>query len=145
MIGFVANPEEQCTEGAIPSNDPPVAVDDSASTPQGVPTDVKVLANDSDPDGDALSVTANTQGANGSVSCTAVVCTYTPNAGYVGPDSFTYTVSDGHGGTATATVSVTVTVTVGVSGKGTFNTGGNGKVYFTLSSTAVSLAQTDRQ
>jgi hypothetical protein len=35
--------------------------------------------------------------------------TYTPNANYFGPDSFTYTISDGNGGTDTATVSVTVT------------------------------------
>ena len=36
------------------------------------------------------------------------VCTYTPASGYSGPDSFTYTVSDGNGGTATGTVTVTV-------------------------------------
>ena len=35
--------------------------------------------------------------------------TYTPNANFSGPDSFTYTVSDGNGGTDTATIDVTVT------------------------------------
>ena len=34
--------------------------------------------------------------------------TYTPSAGYIGSDSFSYTASDGHGGTASATVSITV-------------------------------------
>jgi hypothetical protein len=36
------------------------------------------------------------------------IITYTPAAGFVGADSFTYTISDGHGGTATATVSITI-------------------------------------
>ena len=69
-----------------------------------------MLANDTDVDGDTLTVTGSTNGAHGTVTCTtAGVCTYTPAANYNGPDCFTYTVSDGHGGTATGTVSVTVT------------------------------------
>ena len=35
-------------------------------------------------------------------------CTYTPETGFTGNDSFDYTVSDGSGGTASATVNVTV-------------------------------------
>ena len=92
-----------------PVNDAPVAVDDSATTAEDVPVDVTVLANDSDIDRDALSVTGATDPPNG----TAVVngdntITYTPDAGYNGSDSFDYTVSDGHGGTDTGTVNVTV-------------------------------------
>ena len=70
-----------------------------------------MLVNDSDPDGHALTVTTpNPTALHGTVSCTAAgVCTYTPNANYFGSDSFTYGISDGHGGTDTATVSVTVT------------------------------------
>jgi len=95
-----------------PVNDPPRAVDDAATTPPDVPVQINVLANDSDPDGDALTVSdydsSSTQG--GPVSCTgAGVCTYTPPTGFTGTDVFTYTASDGHGGAATASVSITVT------------------------------------
>jgi VCBS repeat-containing protein len=69
-----------------------------------------VLANDSDPDGDALSVQSFTQGANGSVTENADgTISYTPAAGFSGSDSFTYVVGDGNGGFATAAVSVIVT------------------------------------
>ena len=82
----------------------------TSSRPPATPrVDVNVLANDTDVDGDALTVTGSTDGAHGTVACTgAGVCTYTPATGYSGPNSFTYTVSDGHGGTATGTVTVTV-------------------------------------
>jgi uncharacterized repeat protein (TIGR01451 family) len=93
-----------------PVNDQPSAGADSLTTPQSTPGNVTVLSNDSDVDGDTLTVSSWTSGAHGTVSCTtAGVCTYTPAAGYIGPDSFTYTVNDGHGGTAVGSVSVSVT------------------------------------
>jgi hypothetical protein len=95
-------------------NDDPNAVDDSLTTAQDTAGQVNVLANDTDVDGGTLSVTtpAPTAG-HGTVSCTAAgLCTYTPNAGYSGPDSFTYAIADGQGGTDTATVAVTVTPNV---------------------------------
>ena len=92
-----------------PINDAPNAVNDSLITTAGTAKNVNVLANDSDVDGDSLAATAHTTASNGTVNCTAAgVCTYTPNPGYVGADSFTYTISDGHGGTDTASVNVTV-------------------------------------
>jgi hypothetical protein len=93
-----------------PLQDPPVAANDSATTAEDTATTVNVLANDSDIDGDSLSVTAVTQGTNGSVTFGAASATYTPNANFNGSDSFTYSIGDGNGGTATATVSVNVTV-----------------------------------
>ncbi|MCZ7628696.1 MAG: cadherin-like domain-containing protein [Microthrixaceae bacterium] len=91
-----------------PVNDNPVANPDAIDTNQGVPGSTNVLANDSDVDGDTLSISAFSQGANGTVGCAGATCTYTPAAGFSGTDSFTYTVSDGKGGSATATVAVTV-------------------------------------
>ncbi len=91
------------------SNPAPVATNDSASTAEDTPVTVAVLANDSDPDGDPLTVTT-ASALNGTVVINANgTVTYTPNPGYNGPDTITYTISDGNGGTSTATVSVSVT------------------------------------
>ena len=90
----------------------PTAVDDAATVAEdsGANT-INVLVNDSDPDLDTLTVTAVTQGANGTVVITnaGADVSYTPNANFFGGDTFTYTISDGNGGFDTATVMVTVT------------------------------------
>lgn len=90
-------------------NDPPVAVDDSATTPEDTAIDITVLDNDSDPEGDILTVTAAVA-ANGSVVINANgTLTYTPNANFNGTDTIIYTVDDGNGGTDSGDVVVTVT------------------------------------
>ena len=89
-------------------NDPPTALDDSDSTDEETAVTIPVLTNDTDPDGDTLSVQSATQPANGSVINNGASVTYTPAADFNGADSFTYTVSDGNGGTATANVAVAV-------------------------------------
>ena len=91
-----------------PVNDEPVAADDQATTAQGTAVAVAVLANDTDVENDPLTVSAVTQGGNGTVTTNGTAVTYTPGAEFAGGDTFTYTVSDG-AATATATVSVTVT------------------------------------
>ncbi len=93
-------------------DNPPVAVDDAATVLENSGlTAIDVLGNDTDVDPDTLTVTvvgnpphgtATIDGGGGGVH-------YTPDAHYSGSDSFTYTVSDGHGGTDVGTVSVTVT------------------------------------
>lgn len=90
------------------ANQPPVAEDDEYSVDAGAPTDLDVLWNDSDPDGDPLTITAVTGPSNGSTMLAGDVITYTPNAGFTGDDSFTYTISDGNDHSDTATVTVTV-------------------------------------
>ncbi|MGE0642376.1 MAG: tandem-95 repeat protein [Nitrospira sp.] len=68
-----------------------------------------VLANDSDPNTDALSATLLTQAAHGVVTLESDGgFTYQPSENFNGNDSFTYQVSDGRGGTASATVNLTV-------------------------------------
>jgi len=93
-----------------PVNDAPVAVKDAASVVKNGVLTIAVTANDSDVDGDALTVSSATQGANGSVALAGGGSVkYTPKRNFFGTDTFSYTISDGNGGTATATVAVTVT------------------------------------
>lgn len=92
-----------------PVNDDPEAVDDAVTVDQDSgATAIDVLSNDTDVDGDELTVTGVGTAANGTVALTDGVVTYTPNAGYHGTDSFEYQVSDGNGGLTTATVDVIV-------------------------------------
>jgi len=87
---------------------PPVAKDATASTRYQTPVLIDVLKNDSDPDGNPLNITAVTQPKNGTATFNATTgITYTPNAGYSGVDTFTYTISD-EINSATANVTVTV-------------------------------------
>jgi hypothetical protein len=91
------------------NNNPPAAVDDTAATNEDTPITMDVLSNDSDPDGDLLSVASVTQPSAGSATITAGnFVTYAPAANFNGSDLFTYTASDGRGGRSTATVTVTV-------------------------------------
>jgi hypothetical protein len=94
-------------------NDAPVAGFDAATVAEGgLVTTVNVLANDSDPDSTltAASITAFSQGANGTVVYNNDgTFTYTHNGSETTSDSFTYTIDDMAGGTATATVNLTVT------------------------------------
>ncbi|MBM4070138.1 MAG: hypothetical protein FJ271_14475 [Planctomycetes bacterium] len=120
-FGFVASPGSPTAPpsnfaingasggGGTTTNRPPTAVNDSAVAYLGQATRISVLANDSDPDQNPLSVTAVTQGQHGAVVGNSDgTITYTPRAGFTGSDTFTYTIADGKGGTATATVTVTV-------------------------------------
>jgi hypothetical protein len=96
------------TVTVTPVNDPPVAIDDVATTDEDVAVTISVLANDQDVDGDSLNVGSVTQGANGTVTFSAGAVTYTPDAGFSGTDFFDYTASDGQGGSDVGRVTVTV-------------------------------------
>ena len=92
-----------------PVNYAPVANDDSVSTDEDTAVTIAVLANDTDPDNDPLTVTNLAQPANGAVSLNQDnTVTYTPNPGFTGADSFTYTANDGFLDSNVATGSVIV-------------------------------------
>ncbi len=96
-------------------NGAPVFVADPAITIQPGQTatiiGANLLANDTDPNGDPLSVSqffANTS-QGGSVANTAFdTFTYTPSAGFTGTDTFSYVISDGFGGLTNATLAINV-------------------------------------
>jgi hypothetical protein len=87
-------------------DDPPNAVADVAMAPSGTPVTIDVLANDSDADGDPLTVISVTDPTFGSASTNGSLVTYTPGGGFATEDSFAYTVGDGTGATGRATVTV---------------------------------------
>lgn len=93
----------------VPVNDAPTPVNNSGTLAEDTSVTLAVLANDTDPDGDPLTIAAVTQGTKGAVSFDSQAVTYTPATNANGSDSFTYTVSDGNGGTAVVTVSITIT------------------------------------
>ena len=81
-----------------PVNDPPVANNDNATTPEDTPVVINIPNNDTDVDGnlDLTSVTITNGPSNGTVTIDPVtgVVTYTPNANYHGTDQFTYSICD---------------------------------------------------
>ncbi|MFC4161486.1 Ig-like domain-containing protein [Chitinimonas lacunae] len=85
----------------------PLARPDAYGVDSGASLDMAVLANDSDPDGDALTL-VSVSGGRGTLSIVGDRVRYQAPTGYQGPDSFSYVVRDIHGLTATATVTVTV-------------------------------------
>ncbi|WP_454630071.1 DUF4082 domain-containing protein [Bradyrhizobium cenepequi] len=99
-------------------NQSPVATNDAGpAVTQNTPITIaaaSLISNDSDPDGDPLIITAVSGASHGTVTLNTQsnpqnnTITFTPDAGYTGNASFSYTVSDGRGGTATANVSLSV-------------------------------------
>lgn len=102
------------TVAPVEQHQPPIANSDSYLTNQAltIGADKGLLANDSDPDGGTITVASSTQAANGSLTVsTDGSFTYTPNAGYDGTDTFTYTLTNGTQRSQPATVSIRVDIT----------------------------------
>jgi hypothetical protein len=84
-------------------------VADSAVALENVPVVINPLANDSDADGNDLTILLAAQGSNGTTTINdGTNALYRPNASFSGTDIFTYAITDGQGGFATNTVSVSV-------------------------------------
>src|SRR5690606_5832953 len=94
-----------------PVNDAPTAVSNTASTAMNSAVTIStssLLANDSDVDGDEISLVSAQNAVNGTVSLSGSNVIFTPTAGFEGTGSFTYTIRDQAGLTSTATVNVVV-------------------------------------
>ena len=98
-------------------NGAPSPQTDSTSTSMATAVDVPVLANDTDPESDALTVAGVGKAAHGSVTINPdSTVRYEPNRHFVGQDSFTYTARDKSGNSRDATVTVDVTGTTSAPG-----------------------------
>ncbi len=115
------------------NNNPPIAQDDNVMTQMNTPISSTVIANDSDPDGDVLTVTGAVQGSTTITPGAPVIVagvdmlgnpvsnvgtltlnpdgsyTYSPATGFTGTvNPITYTINDGNGGTDTADLNIIV-------------------------------------
>lgn len=92
-----------------PVNDAPDARDDASTTAFNTPVTFAVLGNDTDVDGDVLTILGTPSSADGTVTVNGDgSLTFTPNAGFTGDATVSYQVTDGNGGTDTATWTITV-------------------------------------
>jgi hypothetical protein len=95
---------------SVVPNQVPLAQSDQATTLQNTPVSIPLLANDSDPNGDPLSIQYVSQPFYGTVTHADGQALYTPNTDYIGSDTFSYAVEDPSGAVST---SVVVRVVVG--------------------------------
>lgn len=91
----------------VPVNDSPIAVIDSVMTDEDIAVSINVIANDTDVDGDAVTLLSATA-LHGTVAIAGGIVTYTPAVDFHGSDTVTYEISDGSGGSAVGMLAVTV-------------------------------------
>ena len=103
-----ATSSAQATITVKSTNRAPVAQNDAFSVNQDTTTLLDVLINDSDPDGNPLQIAAVTAPAHGSASVSAGKISYKPATGFVGVDTFSYTIADDKGATSSAQATITV-------------------------------------
>ena len=91
-----------------PTNTPPVATNRSGNVPSNTPVSITLTGSDADVPAQTLTFRVVTQPTNGTLAGTAPNLTYTSNAGYTGPDSFTFVVNDGIADSAPGTIALRV-------------------------------------
>jgi len=96
------------SNAATATNHPPITLADHANTTAGNAVTIHVLANDSDPNQDPLTITSVSKPQFGTATINGATVIYTPQSNFVGSDTFSYVVSDGQGGSAVGSVTVTV-------------------------------------
>ncbi|MEO1203653.1 MAG: DUF2341 domain-containing protein, partial [Pseudomonadota bacterium] len=97
------------TVKVVASNSEPLAVSDTFTIEVGTTAILAILSNDSDSDGGPLQVVGFTMPNHGALVFNPDnTFTYTPDAGYQGPDQFSYTIRDGQGASAAASVTLDV-------------------------------------
>ena len=102
-------PSPTATPVPVPGNRPPSVGNDTATTNEDTSVTIDVLHNDSDPDGDQLTVDLAVLPVRGQATVNMdSTITYLPHADFNGNDSFTYVASDGRGAALVANVRMTV-------------------------------------
>jgi hypothetical protein len=87
----------------------PVAMPDSATVEEDDPASaIAVLVNDTDADGNPITITGVSDPADGAAAVSGSTVLYTPDVDFFGTDAFSYTITDGNGNADSATVTVTV-------------------------------------
>ena len=126
----IDNAPEDCDNGSGSANQPPTAGNDSAVTNQETTVKIDVTGNDSDPDGSIVSSSvaiASDVSNGGTTNNNDGTVSYTPSVGFVGSDSFTYTINDDKGASSnTATVTITVNAMISGSDSSINSTSQNG-------------------
>ncbi|MBD1581577.1 Ig-like domain-containing protein [Pseudoalteromonas sp. S16_S37] len=112
-VSYIVRDEQGATSNGmvqvqVTANRLPIAQSDVARVSAGASINIDVLANDSDADGDELTI-IEVSALQGSVSIQqGTLLVYTAKAGFSGTDTISYTISDGYGAPVTSSVSVTV-------------------------------------
>lgn len=106
--GFIDSNIATVTVTITPDNDSPVALDDLFTTNEDTSALIDVLGNDTDLDGDLLSILSVEQPSHGNTTISNNQILYTPTENYHGPDSFSYLITDNLGGNTIGFVEVTV-------------------------------------